>query len=90
MLGKSRILKGAEVLDSKYQAISDSIGKKNIKVTTMAGKVNHFDGKPLAGDELGARSCRRLQLRHVGLLPLLQGGRHRSGNDRAWIIPRMC
>jgi hypothetical protein len=46
------IAKGAEVLNSKYKEISDVIGKKQIKVTTMAGKVNHFDGKAIAGDDL--------------------------------------
>lgn len=49
---KACILEGAEVLASKRDEIKSSVGKKNIKVQTLAGKTYSFDGKEIAGQDL--------------------------------------
>jgi hypothetical protein len=49
---KSCISKGAEVLASKRDEIVSSVGKKNIKVRTLAGKTYGFDGKEIVGQAL--------------------------------------
>ena len=45
------ILKGAEVLASKQDEITSSIGKK-LSVRTLAGHTYHFHGEPISGPDL--------------------------------------